>query len=236
MKFALSLLVIGGVLWWLARRRATVTPGTNAATGTAPDANGEALGLNPGAAPGAVPTAYNPADDHANDPVVKIAQAAGLNTADIPTVAEAVARSDAAAAAANILMARGASGPPVVPPDDFVPPYQITADLPQWAKNNYAVLNQQARDAYESARLAAMASAAASTDTVLWNATQQAATAANPYAASTGYNGNAAEVAGQIACGAKASGALMGRVLDSSFCQGGPHYGADPQLSTGVFP
>jgi len=189
MRFFFALLLIGGLLWWLSRRRISVTNGANAPTGTAPDASGEALGLDPGAAPGSVPTAYNPAYDRNNDPVVKIAQAAGWDSSviPVPTVAEAVDRSNAAAAAANILLA--------------------TAPTP--------TISQLQLD---------------------WLAAQQASVAANPYYASTGYNGDAAAVAGQVACGAQASGNAMGRVLDSSFCRGGVHYGADPQLSTGVWP
>lgn len=235
MKAFLAVAVVAAVLWWLSRRASAAQLTTNVPTGTAPDSTGQATTGGP---PGIVPNAYNPPDPRDSDPIVQIARAAGLDNSIIPvlTVGEAVARSQAAGAAADSLRARLVNGPPTIPPDDFVPPYPITADMPLWYQSNLEVLNASAKAAYEATRGTLIASASASPESIEWAAAQQADVAANPWYASTGYNGDAAAVAGQIACGAKSSGNPMGRILDSSFCPGGPHYGADPTLSTGLWP
>jgi hypothetical protein len=72
-------------------------------------------------------------------------------------------------------------------------------------------------------------------DTAAWNARQQQFTANNQGYAATGYQGNAAQVATQVAHGAQASSIPLG-VLDSTFWQGGTNYGgaqSDQNIASG---
>lgn len=216
MKTLLCVVVAAAVLWWLSRRtRAAQSPLSNPANGTAPNSSGESLG-DGNTVPSNVPNAFAP-DPRDDDPVVKLAQAAGLDSSiiPVPTVAQAVARSQAGAASADALLALSA-------PDETY----VTWD------SNAGAIGFDGRHVGALVRLPVTASA----DQLAWEAAQQADVAANPYYASLGYNGDAGAVAGQVACGAKSSNNPMGRVLDSSFCKGGVHYDADAMLSTGTWP